>query len=257
MELKRRMGELWQRVLQPTADKIQAMLIQGESILAIAAEIEKALYIANTQYASVSSNIVAQWRLGVSDETRRLMQQGLRASLGVDMAFVMDGEPVRQAMIDAGEWASQLIKTIPADYLGRVARAVADNYAGRKLEHGTLTEELIHLGAHSRRKAQLMARDQTSKLTGALNQVRQESIGIDEYIWRTVQDQRVAGDPTGKYPDVNPKSTFHGDHYDRNGKRFKWNDPPPDGHPGQPGYCRCHAQPVIDPAKIIARAEGR
>ncbi len=258
MELRRMMTSLWIKVLFPATERIQAMVARNASVLEIAAEVEQTLHIANTEYAKVANNIVSKWKLAVSQETRHRLEAGLRASLGIDMAFVIDQEPVRTALADAGIEAAGLIRTIPSEYLGRVAKAVADNYAGRKLPEGrTLAQEIFKCGSITQRRAQLIARDQTSKLTGTLNQVRQESIGIDEYIWRTVQDTRVAGDPTGKYPDPNPKSTFHGDHYDRNGKRFRWNDPPPDGHPGQPGFCRCHAQPVIDPAKIIARAEGR
>lgn len=257
MELRRRMGELWQLVLQPTADRILEMSRQRASVAEIAAEIERALYVANTQYASVADEIVWKWVAGVNKETRIRMQAGLREAMGVDMAFLLDNSAV-QDMLTAGSLeAASLIRTIPEEYLGKVAKAVFDNFTGRPLPTGSLTNEILALGARTKRRAELIARDQTSKLTGKLNQVRQQSIGVTEYVWRTSQDQRVAGNPSGKYPDADKNSTFHGDHYHRNGKRFKWSEPPPDGHPGEPGFCRCHAQPVIDPKKVIAFAEGR
>lgn len=257
MEFRRLMSELWTRVLQPAADKIMAMTKEGRPILEIAGVIEEALRIAETEYARVSANIAGKWKAGVARETRQRLESGMRAALGIDMGFVLDGEPVRTALELKGIEAANLIVTIPGEYLGRVAQVVADNFAGRKLAHGNLTNELLHLGAKSKRRAELIARDQTSKLTGTLNKVRQEAIGITEYIWRTSKDSRVSGDPSGKYPDADKNSTFHGDHYARDGKRFKWSEPPPDGHPGEPGFCRCHAQPVIDPAAIVAHSEGR
>lgn len=53
--------------------------------------------------------------------------------------------------------------------------------------------------------------------------------GIEEYIWRTAGDNRVR--PA---------------HILRNGKKFKWDRPPLDGHPGMAIRCRCVAIPVID-----------
>lgn len=81
-------------------------------------------------------------------------------------------------------------------------------------------------GAETR--AKLIARDQVQKHNGALNQLRQQDAGIESYKWRTVGDKRVR--PT---------------HQDRDGKEFKWSEPPPDGHPGQPVLCRCTPSPII------------
>jgi uncharacterized protein with gpF-like domain len=117
----------------------------------------------------------------------------------------------------------------------------------------------------SKNRAKLIARDQTSKLTGLVNQTRQQSIGIEAYIWRTVKDQRVVGNPGGKYPEGNKA---HGDHHMMEGVWCKWDDPTvfsrdggktwikrpaqaPKSSPGQDIQCRCHAEPVIDTKKIM------
>ena len=36
------------------------------------------------------------------------------------------------------------------------------------------------------------------------------------------------------------------DHWQREGQAFRWDQPPDDGHPGQPIHCRCTAEPIID-----------
>lgn len=48
------------------------------------------------------------------------------------------------------------------------------------------------------------------------------------YIWRTVGDDKVRGA-----------------HAARNNHRFRWDDPPEGGHPGEDYGCRCWAQPAV------------
>jgi SPP1 gp7 family putative phage head morphogenesis protein len=84
-------------------------------------------------------------------------------------------------------------------------------------------------------RAYLIARDQVNKLNGELNQLRQESVGIEEYIWRTSQDDRVRQR-----------------HTELDGRTFRWDDPPPSGtngepgNPGEPINCRCYGEPKLD-----------
>lgn len=66
----------------------------------------------------------------------------------------------------------------------------------------------------------LIAADQISKLDGELTQLRQQSVGIEEYEWVTVGDDRVRPD-----------------HRALSGRRFRWDSPPSIGHPGGPVNC--------------------
>lgn len=72
-------------------------------------------------------------------------------------------------------------------------------------------------------------------LDSILTRERQKSIGANEYIWETMKDERVRGDPTGLYPNAKPS------HYVRQGVVFNWNRPPEGGHPGEAFGCRCKA----------------
>lgn len=79
------------------------------------------------------------------------------------------------------------------------------------------------------RRARLIARDQTNKFNGQLAQLRQEELGIEEYQWRGVLDERE-------------RET----HRANEGKIFSWKDPSPiTGHPGSQVQCRCTAKPII------------
>ena len=87
----------------------------------------------------------------------------------------------------------------------------------------------------SRARSSLIARDQVTKLNGSVNRVKQQSLGVTHYIWRSVSDDAVRDR-----------------HRDLNGKKFAWDDPPvisPDGRRGHPGddyQCRCYAEAVLD-----------
>ncbi|MDR1334408.1 MAG: hypothetical protein LBJ71_04260 [Holosporaceae bacterium] len=85
-------------------------------------------------------------------------------------------------------------------------------------------------------RAKLITRTQISRAITAENIARFREAGLTHYVWRTSQDERVVGNPTGLYPEGNPS---HEDHYHRNGKVFAFDNPPDDGHPGVPYNCRC------------------
>lgn len=79
-----------------------------------------------------------------------------------------------------------------------------------------------------RRRARTIGDDQTEKLAGRIDEATQRRAGIDAYTWVTMGDDRVREE-----------------HEARNGLPFRWDDPPPDGHPGEPVNCRCSALPVF------------
>ena len=258
-DFQRRLRRLWKEVLFPAVERIQEAVRMGASPEQMADLIEEVLRMAELQYGIEADQVTWRWASAMEQESRIRFQRGLNASLGVDISAVLDTPSVAAALADARKEAAGLIKSIPRDYLGRVAQAVGDNFRGNPLPEGRTLEEQIRFllgakgeGEGGEKRARLIARDQTSKLTGTLNRVRQEAIGVEEYVWRTVQDRRVVGNPTGEYPIGNDK---HMDHYHREGKRFRWNQPPPDGFPGQAIQCRCWAEPILDAKKILAHSQ--
>lgn len=85
------------------------------------------------------------------------------------------------------------------------------------------------------KRAEAFAVDQVNSLDTQLAEMRQRSLGIDEYLWQTRRDERVRGDPSGLYPNARPS------HYARDGQIFNWKNPPEGGHPGEAPGCRCRA----------------
>lgn len=66
-----------------------------------------------------------------------------------------------------------------------------------------------------------------------LDKERQQSIGLTQYVWRTVEDDRVRPE-----------------HAANSGKIFAWDDPPETGHPGEDWGCRCTAEPTDAGAEL-------
>lgn len=133
----------------------------------------------------------------------------------------------------------RLIDDLSDDVYQRIERSVTDaviNGTRPEALRKVLTEQL----GITQRRAKLIARDQTAKAVSDLNQLRQEQAGIDRYIWSCSMDERVRGNPQGKYPHVKYS------HWAREGKVIRWDNPPPDGHPGKPVNCRCVARAFID-----------
>jgi len=124
---------------------------------------------------------------------------------------------------------TQLITSIPDQELERVSGDIQRGLQ-QGLRYSDITQKIQKSFGISHRKAKLIARDQTAKLNSSLTRLRQQEIGIEEYIWQTVEDERV-------------RQT----HRHNNGKRFRWDKPPPiTGHPGNDVNCRCIARPVIE-----------
>ena len=114
-----------------------------------------------------------------------------------------------------------LVRTIPERFHAGLAKKIEaiqmDVPFDQQKLRGVLRREYKSSGYNLRR----LTRDQTSKLTGQLNQARQTELGIGQYRWETSGDERVR--PT---------------HNDNNGQTFAWDSPPPvTGHPGEDVQC--------------------
>lgn len=102
---------------------------------------------------------------------------------------------------------AQLISNMTVNEVERVS-----GYIQRGLQDGTSFESIAELIEKSfgitRRHAKLIARDQSAKLNGSLTKLRQQEVGIQEFVWQTAGDERVRPD-----------------HRVLDGKLCKWNDP--------------------------------
>lgn len=156
--------------------------------------------------------------------------KSVRQSLGINVGGILSNSfELNSAMQRALLENVDLITSIPEQYLDRVRDIVEENMT-KGLRWESLVEEIEHAGEVTKTRAKIIARDQTSKMNGAFNQARQQSLGIERYEWQTSGDERVRDS-----------------HAEHDGKIFQWDDPPAEtGHPGEDILCRCTAIPIVD-----------
>ncbi len=162
----------------------------------------------------------------------------VNAAIGVDLSAVVGQADVASLIELATQRNVALIKGLSADVARRIEMALIDAITAGK-SNAYMAKALDDAFQFGRKRAAVIARDQVAKFNGNLNRIRQQQVGVTEYIWWTVQDERVRGNPSGRYPNARLS------HWDRHGKKFAYADPPSDGNPGEPIMCRCIARPVI------------
>ena len=170
-------------------------------------------------------NLTRAVAMRTEDYQRGQLSKQIKAGIGLDL-HLADRGLLKQIDNFVAENVS-LIKSIPNQYFDEIEKTVTRGIAnGQRWE--TMAKDIAKRAEGSGSRARLIARDQTGKFYGRLNETRQTELGIDAYIWRTSNDARVRDE-----------------HVEREGKRFLWSDPPSDGHPGEPINCRCFSEPDL------------
>jgi len=191
--------------------------------------------------------------VALSKFNERQFKMVVKSNTGLDLPPVMPGsssnallgvsvfrdEPFLQPL--AKNWVktnTDLIKTLPTKFHpeleGIVRRGVTNGTSVKDL-----TKQIRDRYGNTEYRAKLIAQDQINKGNADLTRYRLQQVGVTEYIWRSVQDNRVRPE-----------------HQEYNGNQYAFNKPPPEGNPGQPVRCRCRAEAVWDDINdAIAEAE--
>jgi SPP1 gp7 family putative phage head morphogenesis protein len=160
-----------------------------------------------------------------SEFQRGELDKQVRQAIGVPFASIE--KPTRDLIPMFARSNVELIKTVPERYFDRMARDVRQAFESG-MHPETLAQRFVELDDIAENDARRIARDQIGKLNAQFNQERQESLGVTGYTWRGAQDSRERDE-----------------HVEREGDHFEWDDPPEDGHPGEPIQCRCFAEPDL------------
>ena len=178
----------------------------------------------------------AALQAGVSTAEFNRVQVGrvFTSALGINLA--QDDSGLDEDIRNFAEENVTLIKNVSEEFMDETQRVISTGLRQGK-RAGEISQDVLSrvrgekpsrfLKAETR--ANLIARDQINKLNGKITETRQTNAGVESYIWRTALDERVR--PA---------------HASREGRTFKWSEPPSDGHPGEPINCRCFAEPVFD-----------
>lgn len=126
-----------------------------------------------------------------------------------------------------------LVRGLSSDARKELERIIFDGLVERKSSRQVAREINERIGV-TRSRALLIARDQDTKISGTLDKLRQQSFGIEHYIFRH----------TGDFPE-NPNARET--HHDLDGTVQRWDTDIPNGvvRPGFEINCRCLAQAHI------------
>ena len=164
------------------------------------------------------------------------ISDAINSKLGITIALP-GGD---RTMVD--DWVVQntdLIQDLQEQYLKRVQSAVSNGFI-KGQSYRDIAKDIQKSTDITWRRARNIARDQIGTLNSQLTEFRNKELGIEEGIWRTMQDERVRGNPSGLYPKAIPS------HYAREGVKFKLNEGIDGELPGQPILCRCWTESVIE-----------
>ncbi|MCC8066035.1 MAG: minor capsid protein [Clostridiales bacterium] len=145
------------------------------------------------------------------------------------------------------------IKSIPSETLGNLEQTILNGYrSGATI--GQMKKEIQSEYDVSKRKAELLARDQVATLNAQVTKMQQTDAGVKRYKWSSSNDSRVRDC-----------------HKALNGQTFSWDDPPEMWymtktkgkvftgrrcHPGEDYCCRCVALPIFDWETVDVPMDG-
>lgn len=216
------------------------------------------------QLEMTAEQIAENWVGKVNRYNKQKFMAHMRKVLGIDIGAIVDEAMKDELEVMVMENASY-IKSIPNYLVGHVADRVVQHFKGIPMPNNrTLRQQIKEEFKVSDGRAKVLARDQTSKMNTSISAIRQVNLGIDCYVWKTVEDERVVGKPGGVYPKT---TKLHKNHYIMQGLLCKWADPNvysddkgatwkprtaemPHNHPGDDIMCRCRAAPFIDIEKL-------
>lgn len=184
---------------------------------------------AGTAIANNAIARLAAWIMGLDRWARNRWIAIVKSRTGIDlenMAPVLRSSPDLVASV---AWASMLITDLNDDMRKRVRQVMIDG-AARNLDRKIIGEMLQKQAKLTKRRAVLIARDQTQKIAAKLNELQQRAAGVTRYVWQH-----------SFMP--NPRDW----HVRRQGLVFQWDKPPKDGHPGHAINCRCNAVALLKP----------
>ncbi|HCO6187252.1 TPA: minor capsid protein [Escherichia coli] len=187
------------------------------------------------------SEIITPWATKVAENfTADLTRQNEKVwrqhskNVSRELRNFVESAPVGQVMQSIITEQVKYIKSLPLEAADRVYdiqnRAIEAVVTGGRAEH--FAKEIAASGDIAKSRADLIARTELGRATGALDQARALSIGSNGYIWRTAEDGDVRHS-----------------HREMEGKFVEWGKPPTldgmTGHAGELPNCRCYKEIVF------------
>ena len=224
----------------------------SDRILALLSSIDERFIgagsIFNQQYERLAQRTVSM----AEAETTQAFVDSVNKAVGVDLNPVLDQEGMRDYLDVAIKDNVELIKSVGREHFERIERAVLGGVRNGDAP-STIARNIQEATGVSSRRAALIARDQSAKLTSEITERRQTQSGIKYYRAVTSNDSRVTGKPGGKYPNakiscwgIARQDVGYGPGIYRWDKGASWGGKT-GLHPGRHHInCRCTASPIFE-----------
>ena len=176
----------------------------------------------------------------LSEEHKEKVARAFHAAISIDVRpFLAENPALRNELLSRVDDNVALITNIADEMVTTIAESTKEVFLEKPFDRQAMKKHFHRQLGKTGWKLRRLARDQVSKSTGQFNQLRQQQLGVQKFIWRTSGDGRV-------------RDT----HIDNDGKKFFWDDPPAaTGIPGNDIMCRCTAEAIID-TDIVRRLGG-
>lgn len=215
--------------------RIQALLAQDElPATAVASRVRRLARYWQRKFDALAPDLARYFATEVSKRSTAALHTMLkRGGIAVKMRDTRAYQDVLKAAVEENVG---LIRSIPQQHFGRIEGMVLRSVqTGRDLHQ--LTEDLESAFGVSRRRAELISRDQSNKMTAVLQRTRQAELGVVEAVW--------VHSGGGAHP--RPTHVAAGKEHVKYNINEGWWDPAVKRHiwPGTEIQCRCVARPVI------------
>jgi uncharacterized protein with gpF-like domain len=139
----------------------------------------------------------------------------------ISLGMVYDpAEPwMQEALSEWTDTNTRLVKSLSGEYLTRMETLALEALQTGKRPEALLVDILKLNQNLTVSRARLIAQDQLAKLVSTIQEKRSVAMGMDTYTWMTAGDERVRGNPAGRYPTARPS------HYAANGRVGVYGDP--------------------------------
>lgn len=256
------------KITEPIQLELEGIIenMRDKSALEVGKELDAVKKNYDFQIQIIADQVAQSWVDKVNLYNKNKFMAHMRQVLGIDIGAIVDEAMKHDLEVMVLENASY-IKSIPSYLVGHVADRVVQHFKGLPMpKNRTLKQQIREEFKVSDGRAKVLARDQTSKMNTSISSIRQQNLGIEWYVWKTVEDEAVVGRPGGIYP-YNPKNKLHKNHWIMQDKLCQWKDPTvysddngktwktrtaemPKNHPGDDIMCRCRPAPYIDIEKL-------
>lgn len=171
------------------------------------------------QFSTERLNKFSQRMVNKTDDYHKYrFTNSIDYGFGIDIKDIPEFKAYRQFINMSVRKNMMLIKSLKGDNITKLETALRTAIEqGKSIEQ--IKKVILNNYDVSKKKAVMIARNEIKNITSMLNIKRLNNLGFTVVKWVSAHDERVRGNPSGRYPDAKPS------HYIMNGLYCRPDDP--------------------------------